>query len=73
MIFLIKVEDDFSKIWIRKTFNPQLEEPEQPPINIINKKSVIVKVPYKVKSYVLKPLPVAIEITENEAILNDCR
>ena len=71
--FFINVDDDFSKICILKILRPQLEEPEHPPINMMNKKSVVVNVPHKLKSYVLKPLPVAIEITENDAILNDCK
>ena len=52
--FFINVDDDFSKICILKIFRPQLEEPEHPPINMMNKKSVVVNVPHKLKSYVLK-------------------
>ena len=41
IIFFINVTEDFRSICILKIFRPQLDEPEQPPINIINKNNVI--------------------------------
>ena len=69
IIFFIKFSDDFINICILKIFKPQLDEPEHPPISMINKKRRVVKVPQVLKSYVLNPLPVAIDITAKEEIL----
>ena len=67
------VKADLKRIWILKIFNPQLEDPEHPPINIRKRNRSVVKEPQTLKSYVLKPLPVEIDTTANAEILNDCK
>ena len=69
LIFFIKVNEDLIRIWILKIFKPQLDEPEQPPISIKNKKRSVVNDPHILKSYVLNPLPVEMEIVANAEIL----
>ena len=71
IIFLIKFNEDLIKIWILKILRPQLDEPEQPPTSIRKRKRRVVNDPQTLKSYVLKPLPVDIEVTANAEILKD--
>ena len=46
----------FSKICNLNTFKPQLDEPEQPPINIKNNKIIVVKLPPGTEVISTKPL-----------------
>ena len=71
IIFFIKFSEDLIRIWILKILRPQLDEPEQPPTSIKKRKSKVVNDPQTLKSYVLKPLPVEIDVTANAEILND--
>ena len=71
IIFLIKFNEDFIRIWILKILRPQLDEPEQPPTSIRKRKRRVVNDPQTLKSYVLNPLPVDIEVTANAEILKD--
>ncbi len=66
----MRINELLNKICILKIFKPQLDDPEHPPMSIIKRNNIVVKVPQTLKSQVLNPLPVAIETTAKEEILN---